>query len=178
MIMASKKKITKGQERPRKSTRELKPAIERASEIKKLSPFDFLNSINEGSRGKNLMIDCFADLSEGATPDSADRAYVPFIINRGLSYFQDSILYANAMNERAALPAKMQYDFLRFGLRPRKRFSKWSKKIDDSSDVELIMAEYGYSADKARDALKLYDANAITELRARHEKGGTGKNQK
>jgi len=176
--MAAKKKTAKKQGRPRKLTQEALPPIEPVAQVKKLSPFDFLNSINDGPRGLNLMKDCFADLSEGATPDSADKAYVPFIVNRGLSYFQDSILYANAMNERASLPTKMQYDFLRFGLRPRKRFSKWSKKADDSSDVELIMAEYGYSADKARDALKLYDANAISELRDRHEKGGSGKTHK
>jgi hypothetical protein len=167
----------KKEPRLQKSKRVLKPAVERTGP-KKLSPFDFLNSINDGPRGNDLMIDCFADSGDGAVLDSADKSYIPFIVNRGLSYFQDSILYANAMNERAVLPAKMQYDFLRFGLRPRKRFSKWSKKADDSSDVTLIMAEYNYSSDKARDALKLFDADALIELRNRHEKGGTGKNIK
>lgn len=165
----------------KKATKKAKPqavADITSSVAKKLSPFDFLNSINDGPRGNDLMINCFADSSEYAIPDSPDKAYVPFIINRGLSYFPDSILYANAMNERASLPTKMQYDFLRFGLRPRKRFSKWAKKADDSSDVQLIMDEYNYSADKARDALKLFSAEAIIELRERHEKGGSGKNTK
>lgn len=108
-------------------------------------------------------------------PDSADKDYVPFMVNRGLSYFADTILYANAMNERAALPAKMQFDFYRYAIRPRKRFSKWSKKADETEDMKLLMVKYGYSADKARDALKLYTEAALEELRERSEKGGSSK---
>lgn len=145
---------------------------------KKLGPFDFLNSINDGPRGDDLLIDCFADSSNGAMPDSADKAYIPFMVNRGLSFFNDTILYANAMNERAGLPAKMQFDFLRHGIRPRKRFAKWAKKIDDAADVELIMAEYNYSAEKARDAYKLYTEDALIELRRRSDVGGSGKKTK
>jgi hypothetical protein len=161
--------------KPRSPKAKAEPKPEKEFTVKKLSPFDFLNAINDGSRGNDLLIDCFADSSNGSIPDSPDKAYVPFIINRGLSYFNDSVLYANAMNERASLPAKMQFDFLRHGLRPRKRFSKWSKKLDDSSDIALIMAEYGYSADKARDAYKLYTEDALIELRKRSDVGGSGK---
>jgi hypothetical protein len=158
-----------------RAKKEAAPVVEKVVGPKKLGPFDFLNAINDGARGVDLLVDCYADSSNGSIPDSPDKAYVPFIINRGLSYFQDTILYANAMNERAALPAKMQFDFLRHGLRPRKRFSKWSKKIDDSADVALIMTEYGYSADKARDAYKLYTEEALIELRKRNDVGGSGK---
>lgn len=141
----------------------------------KLSPFDFLNSINDGVKGKDYLKDCSADTSGGLVPDSADKDYVPFMVNRGLSFYPDTILYANAMNERAGLPAKMQFDFYRFGVRPRKRFSKWAKKTDDTDDMKLIMVKYGYSADKARDVLKLYTDEALIELRAKAERGGSGK---
>jgi hypothetical protein len=140
--------------------------------MKRLSPFDFLNSINAGPTGKDLLSECYADSSDGAILDSNDRDYLPFIVNRGLSYFVDAILFANAMNERAHLPAKMQYDFLRHALRPRKRFSKWSKKIDDTNDMKLIMQEYNYSSEKARDALKLFNEDTLVELRNKHNKGG------
>lgn len=152
--------------------------VKESSTPKQLSFFDFLNSINEGARGVNLLEYCTADSSEATIPNSPDKAYVSFMINRGLSYFADTVLYANAMNERAALPAKMQYDFLRYGIRPRKRFSKWTKKIDDSADIQLIMNEYGYSAEKARDAYKLYSEEALIELRMRNDTGGTGKKSK
>ena len=142
---------------------------------KKISIFDFLNSINEGIKGKNLLKDCRADISDSLVFDSADRDYIPFMVNRGLSYFHDTILYANAMNERPSLPVKMQFDFYRHAIRPRKRFSKWSKKADDTEDVKLLMVKYNYSAEKARDALKLYTEAALDELRERSEKGGTSK---
>lgn len=153
-------------------------ASKKDSAPQKLSPFDFIGSINDGPSGKNLLAGCYADNSESHIPDSPDKAYVPFIINRGLSYFTDTILYANAMNERAHLPAKMQFDFLRFGVRPRKRFSKWAKKTDDTEDVALIMKRYGYSSEKARDALKLFSADALDEMRAASETGGLNKKKK
>lgn len=142
---------------------------------KKIGLFDFLNSINDGTRGDDYLIDCFADTSNGAMPDSVDKAYIPFMINRGLSFFNDTIFYANAMNERASLPVKMQFDFLRHALRPRKRFAKWAKKADDTADVELIMAKYNYSSEKARDAYKLYTEGALIELRNSSDVGGSGK---
>lgn len=150
-------------------------ASKKESGPQKLSPFDFLNSINNGPSGKNLLRDCYADSSEYLIPDSPDKDYVPFMVNRGLSYFADTVLYANAMNERAILPPKMQYDFLRLAIRPRKRFSKWSKKADNTDDVKLIMNRYGYSSDKARAALKLYTTAALEQLRASSETGGLSK---
>lgn len=145
---------------------------------KALSFFDFLTSINAGPRGVNLMSECFAEPGEGVLTDSNDKAYVPFMVNRGLSYFPDTILYANAMNERAALPAKMQYDFLRNGIRPSKRFSKWAKRSDDSADVQLIMDKYEYSSEKARNVLKMFSTAALEELRIERDTGGIGKKKK
>jgi NACalpha-BTF3-like transcription factor len=153
-------------------------ALKKNSEIiKKLSPFDFLNSINDGPRGTDLLKGCLSYSSESLSVDSPDKEYVPFIVNRGLSYFQDTILFANAMNESAHIPSKMQYDFLRNAIKPRKRFSKWSKKIDDSDDVKLIMNRYGYSAEKARDALKIFCSNPdkLDQLKSVSSTGGISK---
>jgi hypothetical protein len=145
-------------------------------ELKKLSPFDFINSINEGQSGKNLMQDCTADVSASLPdPFRADRQYVPFMVNRGLSYFNDTILFANEMNMHASLPAKMQYDFLKGAIRPRKRFSKWSKKADDNADIKNIMTEYDYSAEKARQILPLFTQTQLETLKTKHDVGGTGK---
>jgi hypothetical protein len=143
---------------------------------KKLSFFDFLNSINEGSNGKNLLAECKADNSEGAAdPSSADRAYLPFMVNRGLSYFNDTVLLANEMNRYSSLPVKMQYDFLKNTVRAKKRFSKWSKKMDDGADVQMLMDHYCYSAEKAREALPLLSESALSHIHESRQQGGPGK---
>jgi hypothetical protein len=144
-------------------------------EPKKLTFFDFLNSINAGPRGTNLLGFCTASESDAAAPDSPSKQYLPFMVNRGLSFFHDSILYANAMNERPGLPAKMQFDFLRYGLRPRKRFSKWSKKASTSEAEKLIMAKYDYSEEKARYVLPLFPTSEIEKLKAERNVGGSKK---
>lgn len=145
----------------------------------KLNFFNFLTSINEGKRGEDLLKDCLADnSSDGASPDSPDKAYLPFMVNRGLSFFVDTILYANAMNERAHIPAKMQYDFLRNGVSPRKRFSKWAKKTEDSELISLIMRKYSMSAEKARDAASLFTTDAIKDIKNDLDKGGLTKRKK
>ena len=141
--------------------------------LKKLSPFDFINSINSGVSGKDLMEDCTADNSE-SLPDQgrADRQYVPFIVNRGLSYFQDTVLFANEMNMHSALPAKMQYDFLKFVIRPRKRFSKWGKRQDDSEYMPYVMKEYSYSSEAARAVMGLFSQTQLETLKKKYDTGG------
>jgi hypothetical protein len=141
--------------------------------VKKLSPFDFINSINSGAIGKNLMEDCTADTSESLTDQGrADRQYVPFIVNRGLSYFQDTVLFANEMNIHSGLPAKMQYDFLKLAIRPRKRFSKWGKRQDDGEHISYIMKEYQYSSEAARSVLHLFSQQQLETLKKKYDTGG------
>ena len=151
-----------------------KKSEDKPKEEKKLSLFDFLNNINEGSQAKNLLANTPAYVEE-SNPDSEDKAYVSFMINRGLSYYSDTVLFANAMNERSHLPSKMQYDFYRNAIRPRKRFSKWFKAADDTEIIEIIKSEYGYSSAKARDALPLFTEEALDNLRKKHDKGGKTK---
>ena len=135
-----------------------------------VNPFTFVNSINKGLSGKDLLKDCKADTSlEAADPDSLDKKYVPFIINKGLSQFQDTVLFANEINQRAQLPSKMQFDFLRHSIRPGKRFSKWSKKAKSPEDIKLIQEAYNYSKEKAEQVLDLVDMN---QIRAMTDKGG------
>jgi hypothetical protein len=66
----------------------------------------------------------------------------------------------------------MQYDFFRHLIRPRKRFSKWSKKADDGADVAMLMAHYNYSAEKARNVLPLFTSQALDLLRQSRSIGG------
>lgn len=141
--------------------------------VKKLSPFDFLNSINAGSRGVNLMEHCSAEINEdGDDPTSNDKSYVPFIVNRSLSYHADTVLFANVMNQYSILPNKMQYDFLRHVTRPGKRFAKWVKNEPATEDIKMLMKLYDYSELKAREAITLLKEEDLEELRIKTDVGG------
>jgi len=120
-----------------------------------VNPFDYLNSIN--STKKDIM--------------EVESSYNPYMINRGLSYFNDTVLYANEMNRYHHLDNKLQYHFLINSIRPRKRFSKWLKKSDPDS-VDVVKEYYGYSNEKARQVLFLLSAAQINELKQRLYKGG------
>ena len=128
---------------------------------KKLSFFDFLTSINEGSCGNNLFSDSTIE----------EKAYVPFMINRGLGYFNDTVLFANEMNRRSMATSRMQYDFLKNSIRPRKRFSKWFK-AEESEDLELIKKAYGYSNEKAKQVLILFSSEQLAKLKTQMDVGG------
>ena len=127
----------------------------------KISPFDFLNSINTNK--KNLM--------EGT---DEEKQYVPFVVNRTLSYFQATVSLANAMNIHPHIDNRLQYDFFINIIRKRKRFSKWVKP-DVEKNVEVIKEYYGYSNEKARQVLTLLTQEQIEKLKKKVYKGGTRK---
>jgi hypothetical protein len=123
-----------------------------------MNPFEFLNAINYSK--KDIMVD---DLSE--------KSYNGYMVNRGLSYFNDTVLLANEMNRYHHLDSKLQFDFLINTIRKRKRFSKWLKP-EESEAVEAVKEYYGYNDEKARQALTLLSNEQINELRLRVYKGG------
>ena len=100
-----------------------------------------------------------------------EREYVPFIVNRALSYFVDTIHYANEMNLCSNLDNKLQYHYLINSIRPQKRFSKWAQKQEDS-DLEAVMEYYGYNYTKAKTALMLLSPEQIKTIKEKLEKGG------
>jgi len=128
------------------------------STVKKLSPFDFLNSINMTK--KDLMED----------PDT-EKQYVPFVVNRSLSYFPDTVAIANEMNKYHHLNAKLQYHFLINIVRKRKRFSKWIKS-DLENNIEKVKEYYGYSMDKARQVMPLLSTDQLNIIINKVDKGG------
>ena len=123
-----------------------------------MNPFDYLKSINETK--KDIMVD-----------DIAEREYNPFIINRGLSFFKDTILYANEMNRYHHLDNRVQFDFFINIIRKKKRWSKWIK-ASDVDNLQLIKEYYGYSNEKAKSALSLMSNEQIEQLKQRIYKGG------
>lgn len=110
-------------------------------------------------------------MRDSENDELAEKKYPPFMVNRGLSYFNDTIMLANEMNMHADLDHKLQYEFFLNIVRPRKRFSKWFKKQDDS-DLEVVKEYYGYSNQKAAQALSVLSKDNIKSLKEKQEKGG------
>lgn len=125
-----------------------------------MSFFDYLNAIN--TTKKDLMKE--DPLSE--------KDYVPFMINRGLSYFPDTIMYANEMNKYSSAPKDWQFAFYLNSIKAKKRFSKWHKKDQNSDDLNLVMKVYGYSAQKAAEALEILTDAQLNALRQSYSTGG------
>ena len=123
-----------------------------------MNPFEFLNAINTTKK-------------DVITDDITEKAYNSFMVNRSLSYFNDTVVLANEMNRYHHLDNKLQFDFLINMVRKRKRFSKWIKPQIES-DVEVVKEYYGYSNDKARQVLPLLSSSQLSELKIKVNKGG------
>lgn len=102
--------------------------------------------------------------------------YIPFIINKSLSYHYDCIMQANEMNMRHGLQNEMQYAFLYNSIRKYKRpFKKWHKKEKEESDVLLVKEYYNVSSIRAREILALLTKENLDEMREKMQKGGITK---
>jgi hypothetical protein len=121
---------------------------------------DWLNSINQT---KQNLIEENPELK---------KEYTPFIINKCLSGQIDCILFANEMNMKHHLDKDMQYSFYLNSLRKRKRFSPWLRK-DKIKDLECIKQYYGYSNEKASQALKILTKEQINFIKKRLDIGGS-----
>ena len=123
---------------------------------KKVSPFDFLQTINISK----------TDIFQGN-----EKNYNSFVINRSLSYFPDTVAIANEMNRYHQIDEKLQYHFLLNIVRKRKRFSKWVKP-EIENHIEMVKEYYGYSNDKARQVLPLLSAEQLKTIKNKVDKGG------
>ena len=122
---------------------------------KKMNPFALINSIS------NSKIDILEN----------EKDYNAFMVNRGLSYFPDTVIYANEINKFHHLDSRLQFDFLINTIRKRNRFSKWNKSIE-SENINAIKKYYGYSNEKARDVLPLLSNENLKTIRGRIQHGG------
>jgi hypothetical protein len=122
-----------------------------------MNPFDFINSI---TYKKNIAMD-----------SNNESSYNPFITNRALSQFVDCILLSNEMNMRHHIDNKLQYDYFINRIRPKKRFKKWDKKLDNEN-IELIKEYYDYNNDKATTALSILSLQQLDIIKKKLNKGG------
>ena len=128
-----------------------------------MTPFDFVKDIL--SNKKNLLKE---------DPLSV-KDYAPFLVNRSLSFHLDSVLYANEMNMNSQLDKDMQYQYLLHSIRSMKRkFQPWQKASTDN-DIECVKTFFGYSNQKAKEALRILTKEQLEVIRNKTDLGGTKK---
>lgn len=128
--------------------------------LKKISPFDYVQAINYTK--EDMILD-----------ERTEKEYNAFIINRAMGYSPDTVIAGNEMNSRPHLDKKMQFDFLKGVVRKAKRYNKWLKA--EESDLEAVQEYFGYSFNKAKDALKILSDDNLSKIKTflATSKGGT-----
>jgi hypothetical protein len=118
-----------------------------------MNPFDYVNSITSS---KTPMMN--GDPLE-------ERDYNPYLTNRSLSNFADTVFLANAMNTNNHLDKRMQYDYLFYSATKKKRYSKWHKPEQSNQlEVDAIKAIFGYSEARARQTLKILKPQDVEKI--------------
>ena len=123
----------------------------------KTSPFFYVNAICEKT-----------PVEEG----EVRRFYSPYLTNHSLSNQMDCVLLANQMNLTPNLPPLTQFDFLWGTVRKGKRFGKWHKP-QEQPHLELVMTYFGYSKQKALEALKVLTQSDLKRMMEEMDKGGS-----
>ena len=126
-----------------------------------MSPFDYLKAINETK--EDVML----------TPED-ERKYSPFIVNRGLSFFMDTIFQVNELNRNYHLETRLQFDYLLNSVRKKKRYSKWLKP-EKLQDLDVVKEYYGFGNEKAKDALRILSEDQLAFIKDKLNQGGAEK---
>ena len=121
---------------------------------------DYLNAINVT---KEPLLD--------SEDETWEKKYAPFIVNKCVAPFPDTILLVNELNRYHHLDKKLQFDFLLNSLRARKRYTPWlkAKKL---KNLEYVKEYYGYNNEKAKAALDILDDEQISAIKIKLNKGG------
>jgi hypothetical protein len=124
---------------------------------------DYLNAINHT---KERLLD--------SEDEEWEKKYPPFIVNKCVYPFQDTIMLVNEINQLPHLDKKLQFDFLINSVRSRRRYTPWLKanKLDNLEDVKEY---YGYSNEKAKQALDILTDEQIATIKQKLNKGGVRK---
>tara|TARA_A100001011_G_scaffold398900_1_gene505078 strand:+ start:2688 stop:3083 length:396 start_codon:yes stop_codon:yes gene_type:complete len=121
---------------------------------------DYLNSINYT---KEHLLD--------SEDEQWEKKYPPFIINKCVAPFPDTILLVNELNQLHHVDKKLQYDFLLNSLRSRKRYTPWMK-AKKLKNLEYVKEFYGYNNEKAKIALDILTDEQISAIKQKMIKGG------
>jgi hypothetical protein len=123
-----------------------------------MTPFDIKNSIDQ-----KRLLEWDAQL---------EKDYLPFIVNKALSFNIQTILFSNEMNLNPKIPKKWQYDFLFYAVPKGKRFDKWIKSPVDEDEVSIIQAYFDINKNRALEFLSILTKEQINIIKSKQEKGG------
>tara|TARA_Y100000034_G_C6739241_1_gene327928 strand:- start:246 stop:629 length:384 start_codon:yes stop_codon:yes gene_type:complete len=126
-----------------------------------MNVFDYVNAIN---RHRDI-------IRQAPQPDLAEKSYDPFIINRAFSYYNDTLMQSNELNQRPWIDKKLQNDLLLNSIRPRKRWTPWAKP-EKIEAVELVKEYYKYNYERAREAVSILSKEDIEIIRETLYRGG------
>ena len=126
-----------------------------------MNPFEIVKAVTHTK--ENLMVDVHAE-----------KGYAPYMVNRALSFFADTVFQANEMNRNYHLDNKLQFDYLLNNIRPRKRWSQWLKpeKIDN---IDIVKEYYEFSNEKAKNALEILSVDQLEYIKQKLDIGGVEK---
>lgn len=119
-------------------------------EEKKITSFTFVNAINNGN--------------EHFLKNNQHGDYKPFLVNRAFSYWVDTIFQSNTMNMYTNIPNNNQYDYYISSIRPRKRFAKWVKTVDNDL-VQMISEVFEVNYNRALDIIPLLSEEQLKEIK-------------
>lgn len=123
------------------------------------SPFDFIKSFNDKSK---YLLESPLD----------EKDYAPWIINKGMTFTMDTVMFANEVNKMYSLDKKMQHDFYYYGVPRGKRFGKWLKKEEVSDILQMVMDIYKCNINVASQYMKLLSEDQVKLIREKFEQGG------
>ena len=104
-----------------------------------------------------------------------EKDYVPYLVNRSLSYHMDCILYANIVNMNHWLDNDLQYQYLINTIRSMKRkFQPWHK-VDNNNNLKSVKEYFGFNNEKAKQALRILNDEQIALIKEKTDKGGVTK---
>ena len=126
-----------------------------------MTPFDYLKAINETK--EDVMLTA-----------QDEKKYSSFIVNRGLSFFMDTIFQVNELNRNYHLEARLQFDYLLNSVRKKKRYSKWLKP-EKLQDLDVVKEYYGFGNEKAKDVLRTLSGNQLAFIKDKLNQGGAEK---
>jgi len=126
------------------------------------TPFDFIKSASETK--VNLIADSY-------NPEYIEKQYNAYMVNKGFSYFPDTILHANEMNRLYDIPNNAQYIYYMDVLRKRKRFSKWNK-LSKNVDLDVIQEYYQCNRNVAKQYLKVLTSENLETINKNMTTGG------
>lgn len=127
-----------------------------------MSPFDFINAVTYTKE----------DLLKKDTLAPKEYKKSSFIINRGLSYFLDTVAYANVMNQYSQIPPEWQFSFYLNSIVKKKRFSKWNEKEKFGKHFSVVKEYFKYSDEKAKVAMSILTDDQLKEIEEKLYKGG------